>query len=62
MALSEKLFELRRKQGLSQEQMAERLGVSRQAVSKWESGKTVPEDYVNGELPSGGALVKEGGE
>ena len=43
MALSEKLYELRKKDGLSQEQLAERLGVSRQAVSKWESGKAVPE-------------------
>ena len=43
MALSEKLYELRKKGGLSQEQLAEQLGVSRQAVSKWESGKAVPE-------------------
>ena len=43
MALSEKLYELRKKNGLSQEELAERLGVSRQAVSKWESGKAVPE-------------------
>ena len=43
MALSEKLYELRKKDSLSQEQLAERLGVSRQAVSKWESGKAVPE-------------------
>lgn len=43
MALSEKLYELRRKDGLSQEQLAEQLGVSRQAISKWESGKAVPE-------------------
>ena len=43
MALAEKLYELRKKNGLSQEQLAERLGVSRQAVSKWESGKAVPE-------------------
>ena len=38
MALSEKLYELRKKSGLSQEQLAEQLGVSRQAISKWESG------------------------
>lgn len=43
MALSEKLYGLRKKDGLSQEQLAERLDVSRQAVSKWESGKAVPE-------------------
>lgn len=38
MALSEKLYELRKKGALSQEQLAEQLGVSRQAISKWESG------------------------
>ena len=38
MTLSEKLIDLRRKAGLSQEQMAQRLDVSRQAVSKWETG------------------------
>ena len=43
MALSEKLYELRKKGALSQEQLAEQLGVSRQAISKWESGKSVPE-------------------
>lgn len=43
MAFSEKLYELRKKGGLSQEQLAEQLGVSRQAVSKWESGKAIPE-------------------
>ena len=43
MALSEKLYELRKKRSLSQEQLAEQLNVSRQAISKWESGKAVPE-------------------
>lgn len=43
MAISDKLYELRRKSGLSQEQLAEQLNVSRQAVSKWESGQSVPE-------------------
>jgi transcriptional regulator with XRE-family HTH domain len=43
MALSEKLYELRKKGGLSQEQLSEQLGVSRQAISKWESGKAIPE-------------------
>jgi len=43
MELSEKLYSLRKKSGLSQEQLAEQLGVSRQAISKWESGQSVPE-------------------
>ena len=41
--LSEKLYQLRKKSGLSQEQLAEQLNVSRQAVSKWESGNAFPE-------------------
>ncbi len=41
--LSEKIYALRKKCGLSQEQLAEKLGVSRQAVSKWESGTALPE-------------------
>ena len=43
MTLSEKLIDLRRKAGLSQEQMAQRLDVSRQAVSKWETGESLPD-------------------
>lgn len=43
MTFSEKLIELRRKAGLSQEELAARLEVSRQAVSKWESGQTLPD-------------------
>lgn len=41
--LSEKLYKLRKESGLSQEQLAEQLKVSRQAISKWESGAAVPE-------------------
>lgn len=41
--LSEKIYTLRRKNGLSQEQLAEKIGVSRQAISKWEGGLSVPE-------------------
>lgn len=37
------LTRLRREQGLSQEQLAERLAVTRQAVGKWEAGQTLPE-------------------
>ena len=38
MTTGEKLAKLRREQNLTQEQLAELLGVSRQAISKWESG------------------------
>ena len=38
MKLSEKIIRLRKGRGLSQEELAERLGVSRQAISKWETG------------------------
>lgn len=41
--LSEKIYSLRKKKGLSQEELAFQLDVSRQAVSKWESGASVPE-------------------
>ena len=40
---SEKLLELRRREGLSQEQLADQLGITRQSVSKWESGAAIPE-------------------
>lgn len=43
MNVSEKLTALRRGRGLSQEQLAEKLGVTRQSVSKWESGAALPE-------------------
>lgn len=43
MNFSDKLYALRKKSGLSQEQLAEQLNVSRQAISKWESGHAVPE-------------------
>ena len=38
MKLPEKLVTLRKQRGLSQEAMAEQLGVSRQAISRWEQG------------------------
>ena len=37
------IYDLRTKNGLSQEELAEKLGVSRQSVSKWESNNTYPE-------------------
>ena len=41
--LAEKIMNLRKQKGWSQEQLAEQLGVSRQAVSKWESGISIPD-------------------
>jgi len=41
--LSERIYQFRRKSGLSQEQLAEKIGVSRQAISKWEADGAVPE-------------------
>lgn len=41
--LGNKLYELRKQAGLSQEAFAEKLGVSRQAVSKWECGASLPD-------------------
>ena len=45
MKLSEKILELRKRRGLSQEALAELLGVSRQAISKWENGDATPEIF-----------------
>lgn len=42
MALDKKLSRLRKKEGLSQAEVAEKLDVSRQAVSRWESGEAKP--------------------
>lgn len=41
--ITEKIVELRKERGWSQEQLAEQLGISRQSVSKWESGMAVPD-------------------
>ncbi|MBQ9680405.1 MAG: helix-turn-helix domain-containing protein [Ruminococcus sp.] len=43
MNLGERLFELRKTEGLSQEEVAERLSVTRQTVSKWETGQSTPD-------------------
>ena len=42
MPLGEKLAVLRKQQGISQDQLAEVMGVSRQAVSRWEVGAVTP--------------------
>ena len=43
MKLNEKIYDCRKKAGLSQDALAEKIGVSRQAVSKWETGTAQPE-------------------
>lgn len=43
MSLGNSLFNARKKSGLSQEEVAEKLGVSRQTISKWELDETLPD-------------------
>lgn len=43
MILADKIIDLRKKEGWSQEQLAERVGVSRQSISKWESAQSIPD-------------------
>lgn len=45
MNLGNSLFHARKKCGLSQEAVAEKLGVSRQTISKWETEETIPDIY-----------------
>lgn len=49
MKLEEKLISLRKANGLSQLKLAEKMGVSRQAISKWEAGASKPstENFEN---------------
>ena len=43
MTLADRIQQLRKQRGISQEELADRVGVSRQAVSKWESEQSVPD-------------------
>lgn len=43
MDLNERIIQIRKQAGITQEQLGEKLGVSRQAVSKWESGQANPD-------------------
>ena len=43
MNMADRIQSLRKAKGISQEELAERMGVSRQAVSKWESGQSIPD-------------------
>ena len=50
MELGDRIAAVRRAAGLTQEQLGELVGVTRQAVSKWESGQTVPDAVTVGRL------------
>lgn len=41
--LADKIIELRKKNGWSQEQLAQKLNVTRQSISKWEGAQSVPD-------------------
>jgi len=43
MEFNKKLYELRKQKGLSQDELANKLNVTRQTISKWEIGETTPE-------------------
>ena len=43
MILADKIIDLRKKNGMSQEELAEKMDVSRQSISKWESAQSVPD-------------------
>lgn len=50
MKLGNNLFQARKKVGLSQEMVAEKLGISRQTISKWETDETLPDIYQSKKL------------
>ena len=56
MILADKIVSLRKKAGWSQEDLAEKLGVTRQSVSKWEGAQSVPDmdtvSYTHLTLPT----------
>lgn len=46
METKDVIFELRTKKGFSQDELAEKILVTRQAVSRWENGETILIDFV----------------
>jgi transcriptional regulator with XRE-family HTH domain len=50
MNLGNNLFNARKKAGFSQEEVAEKLGISRQIISKWETNETIPNIYESKQL------------
>ena len=57
--IAQRLAELRRERGFSQEGLAEQLGLSRQAVSKWERGAGFPDVSLLEPLADALALARE---
>lgn len=43
MSIADRIQQLRKSRGISQEELADKIGVSRQAVSKWESAQSIPD-------------------
>ncbi len=43
MNITQRIIELRKQTGLSQEEFGEKLGLSRQSISKWETGEAIPD-------------------
>ena len=50
MGFGDNLFKIRKTSGLSQEAVASKLGVSRQTISKWETGETLPDIHQSKQL------------
>ena len=59
MKLPEKIQRERKKMGLSQEKLAEKIGVSRQAITKWENGLASPELEKIVSLPPTGSSLPD---
>lgn len=62
MKFQDKLQTLRKQKGISQEKLAEKIGISRQAVAKWEVGQKECLLLVPKEYPYRGPLVHQNGE
>ena len=52
MSFQENLIRARKARGMTQEELAARLSISRQAVSKWETGESLPDLYSSRRSPT----------
>ena len=48
MNIADRIQHLRKTKGISQEELADKIGVSRQSISKWESEQCIPDFYGDG--------------